>query len=73
MSHYEKIAMIAFRVIACCIAVFGLVGTAYGLVLNAFQNESAGIYFFASLIYVLIGLILFALSKPLATLIARHL
>jgi hypothetical protein len=73
MSHYEKIAVVAMRVIACSVATFGLVGALYGLALNALKYESAGTYFYASLIYVLIGLVLFALSKPLAALIAGKL
>ncbi|HEX7997606.1 MAG TPA: hypothetical protein VF528_04240 [Pyrinomonadaceae bacterium] len=73
MSHYEKVAIVALRVAGCCVAVVGLVGAVFSLVLNLLRQESAGIYFYSSLTYLLIGLVLFALSKPLAALIAGRL
>lgn len=73
MNHYQKLAIVVIRVIGCCTAIFGLIGLTYGLALNVFRHEAAGIYFYSSLGYGLSGLVLFALSKPLAALIARKL
>ena len=73
MSHYQKIAIVALRVVACCVSVFGLLGTAYGLVIIRFDREAAGVYFYSSLVYVLAGIVLFLLSRPLAALIAKGL
>lgn len=73
MSHYEKIAIVALRIIGCCLAVIGLTCLIYSLSLNVFKHEAVGAYFYSSLIYLLIGLVLYALSRPLAALIARKL
>lgn len=42
MSHYEKLAVVILRVIGCCVAVFGLIGIGYGIVLNLLKHETAG-------------------------------
>jgi hypothetical protein len=73
MSHYEKLAVVILRVIGCCVAVLGLIGVGYGIALNLLTHETAGYIFYSSLVYLLVGFVLFALSKPLAALIARRL
>jgi hypothetical protein len=73
MSHYEKLAVVIFRVIACCAAVFGLIGVGYAIALNLVTQETVGYILYPSLVYLVVGFVLFALSKPLAALIARRL
>lgn len=77
MSHYEKLAVVIFRVLGCGIAVFGLFGVGstalMGMqsdpVLSGFYN----VYFYTYGSYGLAGVALIALSKPLAALIANKL
>jgi len=71
MSHYQKLAIVAIRVIAFCVSVFGLLGMAYGLVLLRFEPDASGVYFYSSLVYLLAGIALFLLSKPLAALAVK--
>ncbi len=71
MSHYEKIAVVVIRIIACCVSVFGLLGMAYGLVIIKFDREASGIYFYSSLVYLLASIFLFGLSRPFAALAAK--
>ena len=71
MSHYQRLAIVAIRVIACCVSVFGLLGMAYGLVIHRFDPESSGVYFYSCLVQLLVGIVLFVLSKPLAALATK--
>ncbi len=71
MSHYKSLAIVAIRVIACCACVFGLLGMAYGLVIHRFDPESSGMYFYSSLVQLLIGIVLSVLSTPLAALTTK--
>ena len=73
MNHYEKLARIILRIIGCSAAVVGLIGVGYGIALNLLRHETAGYTFYTSLVYLVVGLVLFALGKPLAALIARKL
>jgi hypothetical protein len=77
MNHYEKLAIVIFRVLGCSVLLLGVFGAASALImrvqsdpgLSAFYN----VYFYTYVAYGIAGLILFALSKPLAALIARKL
>ena len=73
MSHYEKMSIIVIRIIACCVSVFGVLGIAYGLVVIRFDREASGVYFYSSLVYVLAGVVLFVLSRPLAAFAVKGL
>lgn len=73
MSHYEKIAIVVIRVIGCCVTIYALIAMAYSLVGYIITREPYNVYFYASITYVIVGVVLFALSKPLAALIARRL
>jgi hypothetical protein len=73
MSHYEKIAVVAIRVIGCCVVIYALIGVVYSFVGYIITREPYNIYFYSSITYVIVGAVLFALSKPLAALIARRL
>jgi uncharacterized membrane protein len=74
MSHYEKLAIVIVRVIGCCVAIYALLGVAFAFVHKILFNDSSfWLYLAASITYLIVGLVLFALSKPLAALIARRL
>jgi hypothetical protein len=73
MSHYKKLAIVIIRIISCCVSLFGLLGMGFGLVIIKFDREASGVYFYSSLVYLLAGLILFGLSRWLATLAASGL
>lgn len=74
MSHYEKLAVVILRVVGCCMFVYALFGVAYVFVSKfLFEEASLGIYLVGSITYLIVGSTLFALSKPLAALIARRL
>jgi hypothetical protein len=77
MNHYEKLAVVIFRVLGCGIAVFGLFGVGSTLVMQALSDESLSpfynVYHYTYGGYGLGGVALIVLSKPLATLIAKKL
>ena len=76
MSHYQKLAVIIIRMIAVGVTLSALVGMALAVLVAVFAPfhglvEMTGLLFLV--VYVILGLVLFALSKPLASLIARGL
>ena len=77
MNHYEKLAIVIFRVLGCSVAVLGLFGLASTLIMGMQYDASLAafyrVYFYTYGAYGVAGLALFALSKPLATLIATRL
>ena len=74
MSHYEKLAIVIIRVLGCCTSIYALLGVAFAFVYQILFNDSSfWLYLAASITYLIVGLVLFALSKPLAALIARRL
>jgi hypothetical protein len=73
MNHYQKLALVAIRVIGSCLTIYALVAMVYAFVNALIMSQSFGVYFLASFAYAIVGLVLFALSKPLAALIARKL
>jgi hypothetical protein len=74
MSHYQKLAVIIIRMIAVGVTLSALVGMAFGVLAVVLLHG-----FFATeglivlVIGAILGIVLFALSKPLAALIARGL
>jgi hypothetical protein len=76
MNHYEKLAVVLLRVLGCAATVFGLFGFA-PYVIDFVRSKDPiyfatyGLYFLTYAAYAVAGLVLFALSKPLAALIAR--
>jgi hypothetical protein len=77
MNHYEKLAVVIFRVLGCSVLFLGLFGVASTVIgmLKSGETYAAfyAVYFYTYGAYGLAGLALFALSKPLAVLIAREL
>jgi predicted MFS family arabinose efflux permease len=74
MSHYEKLAIIVIRVIGCCTTVYALIGMVYNMIRFLPMHDEARISaLYSSLTYAIVGVVLFALSKPLAALIAGRL
>jgi hypothetical protein len=71
MNHYEKNAYVAVRVIGCCVTIYALISVVYCLL--AYAGRDAATYAFASLFYVLVGVVLFVSGGRLAALIARGL
>ena len=78
MNHYEKLSVVLLRGLACSFGVFALCGIASAFASRAFSNDlyalySGAYYFLTYAGYGVGGIVLFALSKPLATLIASRL
>ena len=74
MGHYEKITVITFRVISCCVSFYALMSMTYNaLSLWIFHVDAFLLGIYAGFAYAIVGTILFALSKPLAALITRSL
>ena len=76
MSHYQKLATMLVRGAGIAALALGLLGLIYGAVLHArgvsLTAEQAE-RFGASVWYVVIGLLLFLLGRPLGRLIGRGL
>jgi hypothetical protein len=74
MSHYQKIAVVIIRAVGCCVAVYSLIGILYNLSsLLVYHRDTVIAGVVSSFTYLIVGVALFALSKPLASLIARGL
>ena len=74
MSHYQKLAVLIIRMIGIGVALYALVAIAFvvvAVVLFHGQLETTGLLFLVG--YIILGIVLFVLSKPLASLIARGL
>ncbi len=74
MSHYEKIAVVIIRVAGCCLAIYALVAAFYSVLISfpkSVELASAGVY--SSIFYLLVGVALFVLSRPLARLTVRSI
>lgn len=73
MSHYQKLAVIVIRLIAVGVTLSALVGMALAVLVTVFSPfhghiETTGLLFLV--LYAILGVVLFTLSKPLASLIA---
>ena len=78
MNHYEKLTIVLLRGVACSFLLFALSNIASALLSSVFSHENygayPGIYYLLSYGGYIIGsTTLFALSKPLATLVAGKL
>lgn len=74
MSHYEKLAVVIIRVIGCCVSIYAMIGMVYNALAFRFAHaEYAIVGIYSSFTYALVGVALFALSRPLAAFIARQL
>jgi hypothetical protein len=72
MSHYEKIAVVIIRAAGCCVAVYSLIGIPYNLLgLLLYHRDTVIAGMVSSFTYLIVGVVLFALSKPLASLIVK--
>jgi hypothetical protein len=72
MNHYEKLAAVIIRAIGCCVSVYALIGMIYNAVRFLFFHDETGVVgIYAAFTYAIVGVVLFALSKPLAALIGR--
>ena len=74
MSHYEKIAVVIIRAIGCCVAVYSLIGIPYNLLnLFLYHTDTVIAGLFSSFTYLIVGIALFVLGKPLGALIVKGL
>ena len=74
MSSYEKLAILTFRVLGCCVSLYALMTMAYNAIIFLIYHEDAFLLGLSTgFAYAIIGVALFALSKPLAALITRSL
>lgn len=74
MSDYQKLAVIIIRMIAVGVTLSALVAMAFIVLAAVLLHgvfETVGLLFLV--IGIILGIVLFALSKPLASLIARGL
>ena len=72
MSHYEKIAVVIIRAAGCCLVVYALAAAFYSILTSlpkSVEVASAGVY--SSVLYLLVGVALLVLGKPLARLTVR--
>lgn len=78
MSHYQKLAIVLLRSLACILLFFALCGIASGFAAVMLSGDPYAIYcglgyLLMYAVYGLAGTVLIVLSKPLAALIARKL
>lgn len=79
VGHYGKNALVIFRVVGCCVIFFSLMGVLYNIaypLLMGSDKMPRGVTaanVFSSVTYLIAGLLLYFLSKPLASLITRGL
>ena len=79
MSHYGKNAAVIFRVIGCCLIIWSLIAVGYIVIYALLISDEktprdyAASGLLSSITYTIVGVVLYALSKPLAALITRGL
>lgn len=74
MGHYQKLALIAFRLVGIAVFLLGIVSVGYSLLISRPASVAAAIVAaLPALAYVVWGAILFGLSKFLAAIAAKHL
>jgi hypothetical protein len=73
MSHYEKIAVVIIRAMGCCVAVYSLIGIPYNLVGLLLYGHETVIGLVSSFTYLIVGIALIALGKPLGALVVKGL
>jgi hypothetical protein len=75
MNHYQKLAVLLVRCAGAAIAALGLFGAIYGFVVSvgAELRPDQAERFHASFWYVLFGLVLFLLGRPLGRWLGRGL
>ena len=76
MGHYQRLAVFLVRCFAMAMAALGVFGAVYGMMLLAFgtaprPDQTERLY--ASFWYVLFGLVLFLLGRPLGRLLGGGL
>ena len=71
MSHYQKLAIVLFRVIGLTLAVSMFIATALHLILYKRYGGGNSVELMAALLYLLLGILLTVLSKPLSRLAVR--
>ena len=70
MNHYQKLAVVIFRVIGLTFVVYMSIVTALHVVLyRTYRTNSVELV--SSLLYLILGIFLTALSKPLSRLAVR--
>ena len=74
IGQYEKLAIVAFRFVGICFVVMGLIWGTYALLFLLPGSYSSFVsYFVPTLLYVIMGFLLFVLSTSLAALTIRNL
>jgi hypothetical protein len=76
MNHYQKLAIVLIRFAGCAAVAVGLLGFVYGAALmarGASLSPEQAERFGSSAWYVVFGLILFLLGRPLGRLLGRGL
>ncbi len=78
MNHYGKTATVLFRVVGCCAVIYSLIAVVYNFIyaiLISNEQTPRGIVagnVLSCITYFIIGVVIYALSKPLATLVSRR-
>ena len=73
MSHYKNLAAVAFRVVGLSVMLYALVAWGYSLLTSRYTGASPLAATLVVLVYFVLGLLLFTLSKLLASLVAKGL
>ena len=79
MNHYQKIAVVIFRVSGCCIVIYGVAWVFYSVAHNLLLEDrgtslvSTVTNLLWCITFMLAGAIMYVLSRPLAYLVARKL
>jgi len=71
MNHYQKLAVVGFRVIGLTFAVSMFIATALHIVLYRAYGGQNSVELVSALLYLLLGILLTVLSKPLSRLVVK--
>ena len=76
MSHYQKLATLLIRFAAFLLVLFGLMGLLFGLYAGLISEALSPEFqerLTSSVLYLIGGVILFALARLLGKVVGRHL
>lgn len=71
MNHYQKLALVGFRIIGLSIMVCMSVAATLHIILFRAYGEDNALNLVTALLYLLLGMLLTILSKPLSRLVVK--
>ena len=77
MNHYTKLSIIVFRIIGTLLTLLGFMGLVYwvlnSLLLGSTSDPTSGSRGLSSIIFILVGIIIYYLGKPISRAIGKDL